>query len=403
MNRFEMAAKIDEHAHTLAVRDKDEWKRAEKWRQKFVTDYPIDRIRTLELDDYVIGKGGSNRSFCYRLEREEMETLGRLQAQRPSSLAFTMARLRATRRSNTDFAHWGTTATEALKSVKLAIVALLNAAEQEDIAGIANNDISPMFKGKLLFLYHPEKYAPIYSEEHLRHFITSLNLGGAFVGGADMQRELMRYRTTWPQLMAHPPTLYMRFLCDVFGYPPHPGAPLESRTDEPLLHEALHRALFISEMPASLVMQTSKSDCNGKADYIKRQTQQRRIGDRGEKIVFHLERARLQQAGKPDLATQVEHISEKDDLAGYDILSFDVDGRKRHIEVKATTAANLDLGFYISSNELEKSTALDNYYLYLVFSAMSKRPRVLPLAHPRLDAETFVLRPVSYHVTLPNH
>jgi hypothetical protein len=89
------------------------------------------------------------------------------------------------------------------------------------------------------------------------------------------------------------------------------------------------------------------------------------------------------------------------DGAGFDILSYEENGMKRRIEVKATSGECLDGGFYISSNELEKAAALENYYLYLVFSAMSKKPRVLPLKHPALNGNSFVLRPVTYHVTLP--
>jgi hypothetical protein len=75
-------------------------------------------------------------------------------------------------------------------------------------------------------------------------------------------------------------------------------------------------------------------------------------------------------------------------------------GTARQIEVKATSASNLDRGFYISSNELEKSAAVSNYYIYLVFSALGKKPRVLPMRHPVLKGRGFVLSPVAYLVTL---
>jgi hypothetical protein len=55
---------------------------------------------------------------------------------------------------------------------------------------------------------------------------------------------------------------------------------------------------------------------------------------------------------------------------------------------------------YISSNELEKAGALTNYHLYLVFSTMTKKPRVLPLKQPALNGGDFLLRPIAYHATI---
>ena len=77
MNRLDMAKEIEERVDLLVNLDKDVWKNAEKLRREFVTDYPIPKIRSMTLDEFVIGKGSENRSFCYRLERE-MDSLGRI-------------------------------------------------------------------------------------------------------------------------------------------------------------------------------------------------------------------------------------------------------------------------------------------------------------------------------------
>lgn len=37
-------------------------------RKKFTSDYPVSRIRTLTLDEYVTGKGG--QTFCNRIEND---------------------------------------------------------------------------------------------------------------------------------------------------------------------------------------------------------------------------------------------------------------------------------------------------------------------------------------------
>src|SRR5260370_33597899 len=77
MNRLEMARRITERVPVLMQRDAAEWKHLEKLRQQFVTDYAVSRIPQLTIDEYVIGKGSGNRSFCYRVERE-LDRMGRI-------------------------------------------------------------------------------------------------------------------------------------------------------------------------------------------------------------------------------------------------------------------------------------------------------------------------------------
>ena len=400
MNRLEMAEEIAKRVPMLAQRDKDEWKQAEQTRAAFVADYPLRKISTLTLDEYVIGRGAKNRSFCYRLERE-MDTLGKILGATAFKFGIYFGRTKSDPADRYRFAHhWGSNPEEAFAAVKQAIADLLQAAAKEDYTAIADNALSPMFKGKILFVYYPDRFAPIYSEEHLEHFIAELDLSGLFECGADMQRALMEYRATWPELVAQPAALYMRLLYDIFGYPPEEASSGMAATKVPMLDEAVKGARFITEMPAPQVEAKTSTEMHGKTDYEKQARRLKRIGDRGEAVVVAMEKVRLIDAGKPELATRIKCISQEDDNAGYDILSFDEDATQRPIEVKASTGKNLDRGFYLTHNELEKASALPNYHLYIVFSAMSKQPRILPLRHPALNGADFVLRPIAYHVIL---
>ena len=54
----------------------------------------------------------------------------------------------------------------------------------------------------------------------------------------------------------------------------------------------------------------------------------------GEQFVLSFEKARLTQAGRPDLAAKVEHVAAAGAMVGFDVLSFDTTGRERYIEVK---------------------------------------------------------------------
>ncbi|KXU15556.1 Endonuclease [Streptococcus oralis] len=47
----------------------------EQLREEFLKEWPLDRILTMSIDDYVIGKGAKSNSFCYSLERGKYKSL----------------------------------------------------------------------------------------------------------------------------------------------------------------------------------------------------------------------------------------------------------------------------------------------------------------------------------------
>lgn len=401
MNRLNMHEEIGRLVPILAQRDEEEWKRGESLRKSFVSDYPIKKIPALKLDEYVIGKGADNRSFCYRIERE-MDELGRILGATALKFGVYYGRTKSDPSERYRFAaHWGKSPEMVFASVKRAIVDLLRAAKKHDFQSVDSNPLSRMLKGKLLFLYFPEEYAPIYSKEHLEHFVTELNLLGPFKSGADMQRGLMKYRSKWPELRRESALLYMRLLYDLFDYPENLGSKVSGDSRKaPMLDKAVSGAQFIREMPPLPPTAGSGHRGHGTIDFEAQDRQRRRVGDRGEALVLEMEKKRLIQAGKRALANEIEQISSEDASAGFDILSFEEDGRERRIEVKATCDASLARGFYISSNELNKSATLTNYYLYIVFSAMSEKPRILPIPKPVLTGQPYTLRPLNYLVTI---
>jgi hypothetical protein len=89
-----------------------------------------------------------------------------------------------------------------------------------------------------------------------------------------------------------------------------------------------------------------------KFDVAARDERNRALGKAGEERVLKHERDTLTAAGREDLAQQIRWVSEEDgDGAGYDIASFDADGRQRLIEVKTTNGWERT-PFHISRNDL---------------------------------------------------
>ena len=47
----------------------------EELREEFLNEWPLDKLLTMSIDDYVIGKGAQNNSFCYALETGKYHSL----------------------------------------------------------------------------------------------------------------------------------------------------------------------------------------------------------------------------------------------------------------------------------------------------------------------------------------
>lgn len=130
-------------------------------------------------------------------------------------------------------------------------------------------------------------------------------------------------------------------------------------------------------------------------DYLEREARNRSLGDAGEKFVLAYERQRLYAAGKCNLSDKVEHVSKtKGDGLGFDILSYETDGRERFVEVKTTTFGK-ETPFFISRNEAEFSDECsDQFHLYRLFE-FRRQPRMFDLSGKvqqwvRLDPITYL-------------
>lgn len=119
-----------------------------------------------------------------------------------------------------------------------------------------------------------------------------------------------------------------------------------------------------------------------KFDVAGRDARNRALGRAGEERVVAHERATLTSAGRPDLARQVRWVSDEDgDGAGYDIGSFEVDGRARLIEVKTTNGWERT-PFYISRNELDVADARRAEWCLVRLWNFAREPRAFEIRPP---------------------
>jgi hypothetical protein len=103
-------------------------------------------------------------------------------------------------------------------------------------------------------------------------------------------------------------------------------------------------------------------------------------GQIGEEFVLNFERRRLRAAGKEALAKAVKWVSQESTCEGYDILSFEVNGEKRFIEVKATSGNGRV--FDMSDNEWRCAKAKGKTYFIYRVSEVRTRPVVKLYQNP---------------------
>lgn len=135
-----------------------------------------------------------------------------------------------------------------------------------------------------------------------------------------------------------------------------------------------------------------------KYDVAERDARNRRLGKAGEELILHHERQTLAHAGRVDLADKVRWTSEQDgDGFGYDIASFEPDGRERMIEVKTTNGWERT-PFHITRNELAVAEARrDDWHLVRVWN-FARQPKAFSL-RPPLSAH-IELTPTSFLAAL---
>ena len=157
---------------------------AEKIRLAFVSDFPIEKIRLLELDQYVIGKplpttGGVNKaSFCYRLLYDLGDVLSGFGVKSP--LDFGIYYSQENKRYLYNDEQKYASPQEAFNQIKSEIYSILEAGKQYN----ADHDINILLTklnqdysierrviSKLLSVYYPSDFVHIHSQKQIKDIL----------------------------------------------------------------------------------------------------------------------------------------------------------------------------------------------------------------------------------------
>jgi 5-methylcytosine-specific restriction protein B len=150
----------------------DEENEAAQLHQQFLALYPRERIPSLTLDEYALGKG---KGACWWLEFGT-EKLGRIRGA-PSfkHVVFFDAKVNRWRYNNKKYTSEG----EAFQAVIAGLLKLFDLAEHDrfnEIDSVEPFQGQNLTRGKWLYMYFPEKFVPIFSTDALSEFCQMFGL-----------------------------------------------------------------------------------------------------------------------------------------------------------------------------------------------------------------------------------
>jgi hypothetical protein len=152
--------------------------------------------------------------------------------------------------------------------------------------------------------------------------------------------------------------------------------PPEPEEDKPFLHD-----------------KRSQTRTPVRRNYLEDESRNQSLGLAGEKFILEFEHLRLWRAGKKKFANHIEHVAHtQGDHLGYDIVSYDMDGKERLIEVKTTRFGKMT-PFFASQNEVDVSACREERYkIYRLFNFI-RQPKLFILDGSL--SQTCRLRPIQ--------
>ncbi len=363
-------------------------------RKEFVKRFNINYLMNMDLEDYVTGRStiddrGKN-SFCYLIE-SRMRQLGDMRGATADKFGIYYSKDNVY-----DFTNkYGLTVEDAFSKIKEELCKLIIAGNNEDYESMSKSLISPLFKGKILSTYFPEKYLCIFKEEDIDKFLYSLNINYdvSEVNTLEKKKRLLKkYKDDSKLFVGMSDYYFMRFLYNTFK-----KELKEKNTVSGMIDTNIELVDF--KYIGAHLTERKNTYRSRETDYEKINRNKKDIGNRGEKAVLQYEKNNLINLGSPELAEKVE-LTENDAI-GYDIISYDISGNEKHIEVKTnSSSSNNIMDFYLTANELEKMYSDPTYNIYYLYSIKNKPKLHIVNKNILLEKQSLYLNPVLYKISV---
>lgn len=159
-------------------------------RGEFAKLFNRQKLETISIDEYSLNSQNnalSRESFCYWVETK-LRGLGSMQGGTSLKFGTYFGQLKPDESYKRRWAGW---TKESFEAIRNELIELYDAGKNEDIETIKNSKLSPMFKGKLLSLYFPQRYLNIFASWHLHHFLNKLSIPHSEKDDPVILRELL--------------------------------------------------------------------------------------------------------------------------------------------------------------------------------------------------------------------
>jgi len=188
---------------------------ANKLRESFVRDFPIEELFSMEIDQYLIAKEGygNENSFCRRI-RYELEPIAHMGNVRFDIFGIYLNEGTNLTLSKTYSLMYGMDFNKAFYHIKEDIIKLLDAVENNDYKFIEESNLNSSFKYKLIMIYFPEKFIPVCTKGTLDKYCKSVGLDlDSKVEMVFKNLALLEWKNSMSQIETWSNTIFMSF-CD---------------------------------------------------------------------------------------------------------------------------------------------------------------------------------------------
>lgn len=374
----------------IQYRESDLWKEDKKRqdgqlkiRDDFVKQFSLENLRKMTIDDYVEGKG-SKTSFCYLIE-VGMQWLGQIRGSFTNS-KFVLHYDKTKKTYSFESGKFGRNLEDVFSNVKAEIIKLVEDGKNNNIKGLENNKLSPMFKGKLYYVYYPDKTLPIYNIDHVNFFLNNLGLNyQKDVSYFVKIKQMMDWKQKSSIFNQYSNLEFMSFLYSIYGFKKE----IDILKGKNAFNDVVVEYIKDKDVIDRYVKESSKTSRTPNFEEINRKKSA--IGMNGEMFVLNQEKKNNSKYSR-----RIMRVGD-DPSFGYDIRSYDANGNEKHIEVKTCSFGNLGkIDFYISSNEYSKLQSDPLYAIYYVCGLSSKNPKIIILNKENLIDVTY--EPIAYKI-----
>ncbi|MDQ0340527.1 5-methylcytosine-specific restriction protein B [Caldalkalibacillus uzonensis] len=153
--------------------DYETLEKAKQLHKEFLSRFPRENLSSLSLEEYALGYKKKD-SLCWWLEYHT-SPLGSIKG----GFAGKHIIYYSTKDQEWKYPDHFDSVEQAWQQLRHDICELLDAYDQLPSEGISPDSLvfnANMLKGKLLFLYHPDKFLPIYKAKHLHAILSALNV-----------------------------------------------------------------------------------------------------------------------------------------------------------------------------------------------------------------------------------